>query len=37
MIKFVEDEDVTHVTDEEVEEYEKYAISNDLIDDENEQ
>lgn len=37
MIKFVEDEDVSHISEQEIQEYEKYTIANDLVDEENEQ
>ena len=37
MIQFVDDADCSHVGESEMQEYEKYAISNDLIDEENEQ
>lgn len=37
MIKFVGDQDCSHVSDDEIQEYEKYAISNDLVDEENEE
>lgn len=36
MIKFVSDDDISHVTDEEALEHEKYTVSNDLVDDDNE-
>lgn len=35
-VKFIADEDSMHVSYDETMEYEKYAMSNDLIDDENE-
>lgn len=37
MINFVSDDEYSHLSDEEVQEYEKYTVSNDLIDDENEE
>lgn len=37
MIKFVGDEECSHLSDDEVQEYEKYAIMNDLVDEDNEQ